>query len=152
MDPVLVKILSSHWPIQPNQSHWLNLLACRFAALGSIHGRPSPPQCGSLSQHMDSPERPWNWRINTFSPPLSLEDTAEGGGGWDGEGSRSLEAAHHGAHHQNHQRGVGSRRRVASGRQSSCSTARRRRRQASHSRSRRAAEGGGSPWAGRDWI
>ena len=90
--------------------------------------------------------------VNTFSPPLSLEDTAEGGGGWDGEGSRNLEVAHHGARHQNHQRGVGSRRRVASGRQSSCSTARRRRRQASHSRSRRAVEGGGSPWAGRDWI
>ena len=85
---------------------------------------------------------------NAFSPPLSLEDTAEGGGGWDGEGSKNLEAAHR----QNHQWAVGDRRRVASGRQSSCSTALHHRIPASHSKSRRAVEGGDSPSAGRDSI
>ena len=85
---------------------------------------------------------------NSFSPPLSLEDKTEGGR-WDGEGSKSLEAAQH------HWGGVGDRRRVASGRQSSCSTARPRRRLASRSRSRRAVADDGvdsPPSAGRDWI
>ena len=102
----------------------------------------------SIWTHLDNEGNLRQKLKDTFSPPLSLEDTAEGGGGWDGEGSKNLEAAH-----QNHQQGVGNRRRVASGRQSSCSTVRLHRRRASRSRSRRAVDGGGSPFeAGRGWI